>query len=520
MNKSKTINQLMQESQVSFGTSGARGLVSKMTDEICYNYTRAFILHLTQSNQLGSTQQIAIAGDLRSSSTKIMNACAKAIIDSGFEVCNCGFIASPAIALYGIKQNIPTIMVTGSHIPDDRNGIKFNTPLGEILKTDEQQIRKQQVASPDNLFDQSGTFKSQQNDFPEDFLPKVKQDAKNQYIQRYIDFFPNQALLNLKIGVYQHSGVARDDLVTIFEALGAAVTALNHSDIFIPVDTEAIRKEDLLLAKQWVDEYHFDAIISTDGDADRPLISDEKGNWLRGDIIGILCAQYLEIKHLVTPVSCNTAVEKSGLFDSVSRTKIGSPYVIAGMNDLVKKGKTAIAGYEANGGFLCADDIHLHNRKLNALPTRDAVIVMSALLHLSKLKQQALSLLANDLPHRYTYSDRIKNIPTQTSQQIIQTYLDKKSGIKKIESDFCGAFSSQTEILTETPQKNSPPVKVAKIDNTDGLRIIFDNQNIIHFRPSGNAPEFRCYTEASSIAQACQVNAYCLQKIKDLADGL
>jgi len=516
MNTAKTINQLMQESQVSFGTSGARGLVSKMTDEICYNYTKAFILHLIQSKQLGTADSVAIAGDLRPSSSRIMNACAKAIIDLELKVINCGYIASPAIALYGIKQAIPTIMVTGSHIPDDRNGIKFNTPLGEILKTDEQQIKVQQVISPDGLFNQSGMLSSEKNINNDSFLPKIKPDAKELYRQRFINFFPDQALANLNIGVYQHSGVARDDLMLILQGLGASITPLNRSDIFIPVDTEAVREEDHILAKQWIDEYHFDAIISTDGDADRPLISDEKGNWLRGDIIGILCAQYLEVKHIVTPVSCNTAVEKSQLFDSVSRTQIGSPYVIAGMNNLINKGHRAIAGYEANGGFLSADDIHLHNQVLTALPTRDAVIVLLALLHMSKLKQQPLSALANDLPQRFTFSDRIKNIPTEKSQQIIKTYLDDESGINRIESDFSDVFN----LLSNTAEEKDTITKVKSIDNTDGLRIVFTNDNIIHFRPSGNAPEFRCYTESNSVELASQINAYCLEKIRDIAQNI
>jgi phosphomannomutase len=47
-------------------------------------------------------------------------------------------------------------MVTGSHIPDDRNGIKFNLPTGEILKRDEEGIRAQPLQVPDTLFDQAG----------------------------------------------------------------------------------------------------------------------------------------------------------------------------------------------------------------------------------------------------------------------------------------------------------------------------------------------------------------------------
>ena len=50
--------------------------------------------------------------------------------------------------------------------------------------------------------------------------------------------------------------------------------------------------------RRWAEQYGFDAIISTDGDADRPLLGDEHGDWLRGDIAGILCAQYLSLIHI------------------------------------------------------------------------------------------------------------------------------------------------------------------------------------------------------------------------------
>jgi phosphomannomutase len=532
MNTAKTINQLMQESQVSFGTSGARGLVSKMTDEICYSYTTAFIMHLKQSHQLGENNNIAIAGDLRPSTFKIMHACAKAIIDMDLNVINCGYIAAPAIALYGITHKMATIMVTGSHIPDDRNGIKFNTPLGEILKQDELQIKQQLVPHKEGLFSFNGNFKNNTSKrsldnlsstehsllniiLPEEkvegdsktiinhFLPEKNTRAKEEYINRFVNLFPNNSLSALNIGVYQHSGVARDELVTITQSLGANVTALHRSDIFMPVDTEAVREEDTKLAKQWSHEKLFDAIITTDGDADRPLISDENGNWLRGDMIGILCAQFLGIKHIVTPVSSNSAVEKSEIFDTVTRTQIGSPYVIAGMNKLLDDGHNKIAGYEANGGFLMADDIEIDGKILSALPTRDAVIVLLSLLLLSKQKNCSISELAKDLPQRFTYSDRIKNIPTKISQKIINRYLDKTTGKEKIEADFNGAFQS--------------PSSVIGIDNTDGLRIYFKNKNIIHFRPSGNAPEFRCYTEANKMKIAQSINYYCLQKIAKLA---
>lgn len=491
-----TIEQLMQTSQVKFGTSGARGLVNDMTDQVCYAYTRGFIQYLEITKQMIKTSEqapvIALAGDLRNSTPQILNACARAISDSGYGVINTGLIATPAVALYGLNHHCPAIMVTGSHIPDDRNGIKFYKLAGEILKQDELIIKAQIISLADELFDAQGNFKTIKN-----CLPPVDSMAGDEYQQRYIDLFPGNALAGKKVGVYQHSGVAREVIPEILEKLGAEVIKLGYSETFIPVDTEAVREEDIKLAKQWVSEYHLDAIVSTDGDADRPLICDEKGEWLRGDIVGFLCAQYLHIDHVVTPVSSNTCVEKSGFFVDIKRTRIGSPFVIEAMNHYVDDHYAAVAGYEANGGFLLASPIRKNDELLSALPTRDAMIVLLTLLHSSVEQNISLSQLSSQLPQRFTYSDRIKGFATEKSQLLISRYSQGTLAENKqsIEIDF--------------PQFG----RISTINTLDGLRITFDNDNIIHFRPSGNAPEFRCYSESDSMAKAQQINQAALQQI-------
>ncbi|MGZ8983616.1 MAG: hypothetical protein ACXW11_06640 [Methylotenera sp.] len=97
------------------------------------------------------------------------------------------------------------------------------------------------------------------------------------------------------------------------------------------------------------------------------------GNWLRGDIVGLLCARHLGVQMLAVPVSCNTATEQSAAFDKVIRTEIGSPYVIAGMQRLEDTAKS-FAGVEANGGFLVGSRIEREGLVLEALPTRDAAL--------------------------------------------------------------------------------------------------------------------------------------------------
>ncbi|MFC1494189.1 phosphomannomutase [Thermodesulfobacteriota bacterium] len=493
----KTID-LMTQSGIKFGTSGARGLSDHMTDFICYTYTRGFLQYLEKSGKaIGSERKIAIAGDLRPSTDRIMRAVGSAAADMKYEVINCGKIPSPAIALYGLDNKISTVMVTGSHIPDDSNGIKFNSATGEILKDDETGIKQQQIIIDDDLFDKHGSFLERNH--PDNWA--VNNDAAELYVQRYLNFFSSTALSGKKIGLYQHSAVGRDILFNIFTGLGAAVTKLGYSDKFIPVDTEAIREEDVRLAKEWTRQYSFDAIISTDGDGDRPLISDEKGMWLRGDIAGILCAYFLGSDSISIPVSCNSAAEKCGFFKEVRRTRIGSPYVITSMLDAVNAGFEAVAGYEANGGFLTASAIKINERILKALPTRDAVIVQIGIMILAESNGKTISELVADLPARFTASDRIKNFPLEESSVILARL---SSG------DVCRYHKNIENVF------GSLCGKVTSVDHTDGVRINFENNEVVHLRPSGNAPELRCYNEAGSQQRVKELNMACI----DILEGL
>jgi len=196
-----SISELMDQSGVKFGTSGARGLATDMTDRICYAYTRAFLQFLESIGDVKPGSNVAIAGDFRPSSPRIMNAVALAVIDVGCEPVNCGFIPTPAVACYAMSLGIPSIMVTGSHIPDDRNGIKFYKSAGEILKNDEQAMTARSVLIAAELFDAAG------NTTGKTVLPVETNDAERDYVQRYLDFFPADCLAGRKIGVYQHSTV-------------------------------------------------------------------------------------------------------------------------------------------------------------------------------------------------------------------------------------------------------------------------------------------------------------------------
>lgn len=467
---------VMQKSGVAFGTSGARGLVSAMTDEVCAAYTQAFIKTLRHAFNFS---QVALAIDLRPSSPRIAEACASMLRQLGLEVIFCGAIPTPALALFAQTQAIPGIMVTGSHIPFDRNGLKFYRPDGEISKTDESEMLACELEPFISVVSA---------------LPTENQTAKNHYLQRYKDLLGEGALSGLKLAVYQHSSVGRDLMPQLFTELGAEVICLERSDTFVPIDTEAVSAEDIEKGLGWAQQYQIDAIVSTDGDGDRPLMSDEKGQWLRGDIVGLLTAKALKITHLAVPVSCNTAIEACGAFVQVSRTRIGSPYVIAGMQTLQNNGASSVAGFEANGGFLLGSKITAHPA-FAPLPTRDAILPVISLLAEVKRQNKSLSEIVAALPQRYTASDRLQNFPTEKSKALLQHWSSATGEMQQ-------ALHLDEELLN--------------VDTTDGLRVTSLSGNIIHLRPSGNAPELRCYVETGNAMVSNQLVKTVLAQLSHL----
>ncbi|HEY6869058.1 MAG TPA: phosphomannomutase, partial [Novosphingobium sp.] len=486
-----SVASIMEQSGVAFGTSGARGLVTAMTDRVCYAYTTGFLQFLDEAGAWPRGGRVALAGDLRPSTPRILAACAQAVRDLGGEPVFCGYVPTPALAHWAFAQNIPSLMVTGSHIPDDRNGIKFYRPDGEILKDDEPGIKRQQIDLGRAAWTDGGMLQSPRP------LPPVT-DITAGYVERYKAFFGPDALRGRRVAVYQHSAVGRDVLVDILQALGAEATPLGRSERFIPVDTEAVRPEDIALARSWAADHGFDAIASTDGDSDRPLLADHTGEWLRGDVLGVLCARELGANAVVTPVSSNTLVEKSGAFGRVHRTRIGSPYVIAAMDAALAAGEGAVCGYEANGGFLVASPLEREGRRLGALPTRDAVLpIVTAL---AAAGAGTLRDLLDSLPPRVTYSDRIENFTPDRRDRLMAWLVP-------------GAGEANLSALDQT----FAPIAGAAlqdVDLTDGVRMTFANERVIHLRGSGNAPELRCYTEAESAEVAKSLNSATLDLVR------
>jgi phosphomannomutase len=288
-------------------------------------------------------------------------------------------------------------------------------------------------------------------------------------VARYVNAVGRDAWKGRTVGVYSPATVGRDILMDVLCGCGAEVIELGRSDVFIPVDTEAVDVGTRAQLKTWAAAHSLDAIMSMDGDGDRPLLTDADGVVIPGDVLGQITGAWLGAKVAVTPVSSNTGAED--LFGQVVRTKIGSPYVIAGMEEVGGD----VVGYEANGGFL----LGFAAKGLSPLMTRDSVLPLLAPLIAAT---QGLSALVADGPARFTAADRLQEVPTERSLALVA---DLRGDAEK-RAAFLAGFGSDAVV----------------VDETDGLRMTLVNGRIVHLRPSGNAPECRFYAEAGSVAEA------------------
>lgn len=450
-----------------FGTSGLRGLVTEMTPQVVSQYTQAFLA------ACDSGRLLCVGRDLRPSSARMAADVIAAARQAGMAVIDCGDIPTPALALEAAAQDAGAIMVTGSHIPADRNGLKFYTRAGEITKEDETAILShlgQEISS-----------------HPAGSL-QVSDAAARRFRQRYVQGFGPEALAGRRIGLYAHSAVGRDVLSEILTALGAEVTALGRSEEFIPVDTEAVDPETRAQIKAWVTEHKLDALVSMDGDSDRPLLADETGQVVPGDILGQITAEALGAETVVTPISSNSGVMQKG-FAKVIRTRIGSPFVIAGMHTAGGD----VVGYEANGGFLLGFEARGPNGPIAPLLTRDCVLPLIVVLHAAG--RGPLSERIAQEPPVTTLSDRVQNIPQAQSQPLIARLTEDAAAR--------AAFLA--------PLRASE----AALDLTDGLRITLQDGGILHIRPSGNAPELRLYVEAPRAVVAQTLMAAAFKRLEE-----
>ncbi len=478
--------------ELAFGTSGLRGLVTDMTDLECYINTRGFIAFLQDKESLPDNSIISVAGDLRDSTPRIICTVIQAIADSGHIAEYCGLIPTPALALWAQKKNQVAVVVTGSHIPSDRNGIKFYKVDGEVLKSDEANIKQSVASARNEIYEQDLSQKDfdEHGMLPKLELPYLNESAARNFVDRYKNMFDQGFLSGKQVIVYQHSAVGRDMLVDILKYFGADVVAVDRSDKFIPIDTENVTPENQAYFRTLAQKYPSAfAIVSTDGDSDRPFVIDESGEFHRGDVLGFIVARELGADFAALPITSSDAVDASLKKANITyqHTKVGSPYVIESMSE---SSASLPVGWEVNGGFLIGKNFEYNGKSVDRLPTRDSFLPIFVCLKSAARLKKSASELFGELPARYTQAGLIDNFPVESSKKILAAFADPDRALEIVNSVFTDELGFDM---------------LEHVDVTDGVRLYFKNGSIVHVRPSGNAPQLRVYSIASSQERADEI---------------
>ncbi|MBS1214689.1 MAG: phosphomannomutase, partial [Proteobacteria bacterium] len=280
-----------------------------------------------------------------------------------------------------------------------------------------------------------------------------------------------------------------------------------------------------------------DAVVSTDGDSDRPLIlgvdaENSRVRFFGGDLVGMVTAEFLKPDAVVVPISCNDAIDRGDLRDIVEpKTRIGSPFVIAGMEVARARGKQAVCGWEANGGFLTGSDIVRNGKMLAALPTRDAVLPIVAVLCAAKEAGVSVVGLFDRLPRRYSRAALLRQFPRTLGLEIVRQLSPgdpriaevrfSAGGLLVVGEDGCQCEAGEAakkvlqgirEDLSRFFTTDQGFGAITALNFIDGVRVFFGNGDVAHLRPSGNADELRIYAVANTQARADAIAAMAVRE--------
>lgn len=437
-----------------FGTSGIRGDAEKLfNNKFCFDIGRTFAIFLKNHGLKGD---VAIGMDPRESSQRVKENIAGGLLYEDVKVLDEGLAPSPAMNYILITDSsvAGSIMITGSHIRTDFTGVKFFSFGKEISKEHEKEI--------EHIYETVKYGKYIVYDY-EEMIHEGVVHVENIAIDAYKDMLLS---LGREVGPYPKwyvvldlgNGCQSGIMPEVMRKLGMNVTVINDDpkpEKLIARDTEVKEAVDELSAK--VKEVGADFGIAYDGDGDRAVFVDEDGRFITGDYSGSLIAKYGDTPIVVTPVNVSQVVEHIG--KRVIRTKVGSPYVVAAMEE-----NDVSFGFEANGGGISKE----------VMLSRDAGSSTVKIMNILKKEKMTLKELVNTLPQFFVYRTKIE-CPMDMYGSILDRVKEKFSG------------------------------RDVRIEDIDGLKVWTDKNSWTLFRPSLNAPEFRVFAEAETEEKAVRL---------------
>lgn len=361
-----------------FGTDGVRGVANKeLTVELATKLGQAGAYVLTESSHHRAT--ILVGCDTRKSGDMLAMALMAGINSVGANAVYLGVVPTPAVAYLTRKYNADAgVVISASHNPAEYNGIKFFSGNGYKLP-DELENRIEEI-----IFDNM-----RQISFPiggSIGRLEYKFDAKEDYID-YACSVLDLDLKGLKIVVDCANGASYYTSPKTLKRLGADVIVMHNEPNGININRNCGSTHMESLMERVVEE-HADIGLAFDGDADRLLAVDEKGNMVDGDQLMAICGMYLkEQGKLKKDTIVVTVMSNLGLhimadqeFIHLEQTKVGDRYVLENMLE---------------NGYIIGGEQSGHIIFLEENTTGDGLLSALHLLQVLKAKDKPMSELAS-----------------------------------------------------------------------------------------------------------------------------
>lgn len=311
-----------------FGTDGVRGVANtELTARTAYDLGRAGAYVLTEA---AHKPKILVAKDTRISGDMLESALIAGILSVGAEAVVLGVVPTPAVAYLTRKYGADAgVMISASHNPVEYNGIKFFDDKGYKLSDElEDEIQRVIESNFEGVPSPIGTDLGRET---------IEVSA----LDDYIDFAKNTIPYNLKglrIALDCANGASYKSSVKAFRELGADVFVINDNPDGTNINENcgSTHPEELM---DYVVKKKCDLGFAFDGDADRCLAVNEKGELINGDFILMLCAKYLKeigklrddtlVVTVMSNLGLDIACKREGI--NLVKTSVGDRYVLEEM---------------------------------------------------------------------------------------------------------------------------------------------------------------------------------------------
>lgn len=443
-----------------FGTFGVRRVANTvLTPEFASKIAAAY------GTKVKGT--IAIGSDPRTSSEMIKHAVTAGLLSTGCNVVDLGTLPTPAVQYAVRKYYDGGIMVTASHNPPKYNGLK-------LLDSDG-------IGTPDDLEEEIEDiyFNDKQERVTWDKIGKAyKRNIVDEYIDEVLKRVDVEAIkdAHLKVVLDCGSGAACRTTPYIIRKLGCEITTLNcQPDGAFPGRNPEPTEDNLQDLIKVVKATGADIGIAHDGDADRTICIDEKGQFVFGDKSFALVEKSMLEKNnggkIVTTVATSNAIADIALQNNgeIILTRVGDLVVARKLQEV-----DGLFGGEENGGLIFPDFVY----------GRDSGLATAMLLEILAKTKKPLSELISELPTYFS------------EKRKVQCPDDKKSIVAE------GILKDTTDY---------------EVDTTDGVKVITDDGWVI-IRPSGTEPIYRCFSEAKTPEKAAELADWGMSLIEKYLD--